>query len=105
MLATGRICDVLDGWLAEITRTKSPLGELLDAGIDKIITILAVAAFFVAHIAPAWALIALVIPHILIVVIMFRWRIRKRAIHPSLAGKLSMVALAEPPYLRLGSYC
>ena len=93
LLATGRICDILDGWLAEITRTKSPLGELLDAGIDKIITILAVVTFFAAHIAPAWALIALVIPHVLIVVIMFGWRIRKRALHPSLAGKLSMVGV------------
>ena len=93
LLATGRICDILDGWLAEITRTKSPLGELLDAGIDKIITILAVATFFAAHIAPAWALIALVIPHVLIVVIAFGWRVRKRAFHPSLAGKLSMVGV------------
>jgi phosphatidylglycerophosphate synthase len=90
LLATGRICDIVDGWLAELTRTKSPLGELLDAGIDKILTILTVATFFAAHIAPAWALIALVAPHILIVAIMLGWRIRKRAFHPSLVGKLSM---------------
>ena len=90
LLATGRVCDVLDGWIAELTRTKSPLGELLDAGIDKTLTILAVVVFFAAHLAPAWALIALVIPHILIVAIMLSWRIRKRAIHPSLVGKLSM---------------
>ena len=93
LLATGRICDILDGWLAELTRTKSPLGELLDAAIDKILTILTVAAFFVAHIAPAWALIALVTPHVLIVVIMLGWRIRKRAFHPSLVGKLSMAGV------------
>jgi cardiolipin synthase (CMP-forming) len=90
LLATGRICDILDGWLAELTRTKSPLGELLDAATDKILTILTVATFFAAHFAPAWALIALVTPHILIVGILLSWRIRKRAFHPSLVGKLSM---------------
>jgi phosphatidylglycerophosphate synthase len=93
LLATGRICDILDGWLAELTRTKSPLGELLDAGIDKVLTILAVATFFAAHIAPTWALLALVIPQVLIVVIMLGWRIRKRAFHPSLVGKLSMAGV------------
>lgn len=91
LMAIGRICDILDGWLAERTRTKSPLGELLDAGIDKVLTILTVVIFFALHIAPTWALIALVTPHVLIVVIMLGWRIRKRAFHPSLVGKLSMV--------------
>ena len=93
LLTTGRICDILDGWLAELTRTKSPLGEFLDAAIDKTLTILTVATFFAVHIAPAWALIALVTPHVLIVVIMLGWRIRKRAFHPSLVGKLSMVGV------------
>ena len=93
LLAAGRICDILDGWLAELTRTKSRLGELLDAGIDKILTILVVATFLGAHIAPAWALIALVTPQILIVVTMLGWRIRKRTLHPSLVGKLSMAGV------------
>jgi cardiolipin synthase (CMP-forming) len=93
LLATGRICDILDGWLAELTRTKSPLGELLDAGIDKILTILTVATFFAVHIAPAWVLVALVTPHVLIVVILLAWRIRKRVLHPSLVGKLSMAGV------------
>jgi phosphatidylglycerophosphate synthase len=93
LLATGRICDILDGWLAELTRTKSPLGEFLDAAIDKVLTILAVATFFVLHIAPAWVLMALVTPHVLIVVILLGWRIRKQAFHPSLVGKLSMAGV------------
>jgi phosphatidylglycerophosphate synthase len=93
LLATGRICDILDGWLAELTLTKSPLGELLDAAIDKILTILTVATFFVAHIAPAWVLVALVTPHVLIVLILLGWRIRRRVFHPSLVGKLSMAGV------------
>jgi phosphatidylglycerophosphate synthase len=93
LLAIGRICDILDGWLAEFTRTKSPLGELLDAAADKTLTILTVAVFFAVHFAPVWALIALVTPHVLIVVILLGWRIRKRAFHPSLVGKLSMAGV------------
>jgi phosphatidylglycerophosphate synthase len=93
LLVTGRLCDILDGWVAELTRTKSPLGELLDAAIDKILTILTVAIFFAAHIAPAWVLIALVTPHILIAIIILGWRIHKVAFHPSLVGKLSMAGV------------
>lgn len=93
LLITGRLCDILDGWVAELTRTKSPLGELLDAAIDKIVTILTVAIFFAAHIAPTWVLIALVTPHILIAIIILRWRIHKVAFHPSLVGKLSMAGV------------
>jgi len=93
LLTIGRLCDILDGWLAEATGTKSPLGEFLDAAVDKILTILTVAAFFAAHIAPTWVLVALVTPHILIALILFGWRIRKVMFHPSLAGKLSMAGV------------
>jgi phosphatidylglycerophosphate synthase len=93
LLTIGRLCDILDGWLAELTGTKSPLGEFLDAAVDKILTILTVAAFFVAHIAPTWVLIALVAPHVLIALILFVWRLRKVMFHPSVAGKLSMAGV------------
>jgi phosphatidylglycerophosphate synthase len=93
LLTIGRLCDILDGWLAELTGTKSPLGEFLDAAVDKILTILTVAAFFIASIAPTWVLIALVTPHILIALILFGWRIRKVIFHPSMAGKLSMAGV------------
>jgi cardiolipin synthase (CMP-forming) len=93
LLVTGRLCDILDGWLAELTGTKSPLGELLDAAIDKIVTILTVVIFIAAHVAPAWVLIALVTPHILIVIIVLGWRNHRAAFHPSLVGKLSMAGV------------
>jgi phosphatidylglycerophosphate synthase len=93
LLAVGRFCDILDGWLAEVTGTKSPLGELLDAAVDKILTILTVAVFFAAHIAPVWVLVALVAPHVLIASIMLAWRLRNVAFHPSVYGKLSMAGV------------
>src|SRR5690349_11384075 len=36
LLAMGRLCDILDGSAAEYTGTKSPLGEAVDASLDKI---------------------------------------------------------------------
>ena len=33
---SGRICDIADGYVAERTKTKSPLGEAVDATVDKI---------------------------------------------------------------------
>jgi cardiolipin synthase (CMP-forming) len=36
-IACGRIADILDGYIAEYTATKSPLGEALDATIDKLV--------------------------------------------------------------------
>ncbi len=37
------ILDVADGWIANKTQTKSPKGKLIDAGIDKVNTLLAAA--------------------------------------------------------------
>jgi phosphatidylglycerophosphate synthase len=91
-LAVGRLLDIVDGFLAESTGTKSPLGELLDASIDKIGTILTIIVFFVAGIAPWWALAALLAPHIIISLMTF-WLLRRgRKLHPSRIGKLSMAA-------------
>jgi phosphatidylglycerophosphate synthase len=92
ILAFGRLCDIADGWLAESTHTKSPLGELLDASIDKIGTVLTIIVYATAHVAPLWLLTALLLPHVIISVITFVQLQRNRKIHPSRIGKLSMAA-------------
>jgi phosphatidylglycerophosphate synthase len=33
---SGRLCDIADGYVAERTKTKSPIGEAVDATVDKI---------------------------------------------------------------------
>ena len=93
LVIIGRSCDLLDGWLAELTATKSPLGELLDAVVDKIGTFLAIAALFVAGIAPVWLLVLLLLPHVIIAVISAIARWNKTALHPSRIGKISMAVL------------
>lgn len=93
LIIVGRLFDLLDGWLAEATRTKSPLGELLDASIDKLGTVLTVVAFYVAALAPWWVLTALLLPHIVIIFISLNARRNGIILHPSKTGKLSMAAV------------
>ena len=38
----GRLLDIADGTVAEATKTKSPLGEKVDAGVDKVLAFYAV---------------------------------------------------------------
>ncbi len=91
-LLLGRLCDVADGWVAHHTGTKSPTGELLDAGCDKIVTILGLIALGMATIAPWWVLAMVAIPQIATSVVSGLALHGKHRLHPSPAGKVSMVA-------------
>lgn len=93
LLVTGRLLDVADGLVADISGTKSRLGELLDASIDKIVTFLTIAVFYYISIIPEWLLALILLPHIFIAVIAFVAYLRKKSLHPSLVGKLGMAAL------------
>lgn len=93
LIVVGRLCDLLDGWLAETTQTKSPLGELLDASIDKLGTIMTIVVFYVAMLAPWWVLSVLLLPHLVIVAISLHARRQGDTLHPSRTGKLSMAAV------------
>lgn len=117
LIAIGRLCDVADGWVAEKTQTKSPLGETLDAGADKLITVLTVVVFYITNVAPPLALILLVGPQLIITIISLWAAKAGRRLHPSLIGKFSMAsgwvamvgylvmaATAEPIYLALLVY-
>lgn len=92
LLTVGRLCDLADGWFADLTNTKSPLGELLDAVVDKIGTVATIVALFIAMIAPWWALAAILLPHILIALVIALKRQKNIRVHPSPIGKLSMAA-------------
>ena len=92
LIIIGRLFDLLDGWLAEATQTKGPLGELLDAVIDKLGTILPVIAFYIAGLAPWWVLTLLLLPHLVIIIISVDAKRSGASLHPSKAGKLSMAA-------------
>lgn len=90
LLAIGRLLDIADGIIAEATSTKSPVGELLDASIDKVGTVLTIIVLLITGIAPWWLLAALLLPQFIIPVISLR-RVRdNQPLHPSRMGKNSM---------------
>jgi phosphatidylglycerophosphate synthase len=89
-LIIGRFLDVVDGWAADLTQTKSPLGELLDAGLDKVGTIMTIVILYSYRVAPWWILLALALPHICITTITFISIHLKKHLHPSTRGKISM---------------
>lgn len=92
-IIVGRLLDLLDGYVAHRTKTKGPVGEIVDASFDKIGTVAAIFTLFVAEIATWPYLLALFIPQVTITVISIYQKLRRRKIHPTLIGKLSMASL------------
>jgi cardiolipin synthase len=90
LVGVGRGFDLLDGWLAEATGTKSPLGEMMDATVDKIIGVAALFIFWIAAIAPGWVLLVLFLPQMVISVIATRAYYQQARLHPARLGKSSM---------------
>lgn len=90
VLALGRICDLLDGWLADKTGTKSPLGEVLDVAFDKISVFVTVVVLLAANLIPLWMVTLLVLPHIGVAAIGLLAYFRRRLLHVSRLGKISM---------------
>lgn len=89
-VAIGRLLDIVDGAVAEATHTKSPLGELVDASIDKIGTLLTIITLFVANIADWWVIVILLLPQVIIPVTIFFKRRKGINVHPTRVGKVSM---------------
>lgn len=89
-VAAGRLCDLADGWLADRTKTKSPLGEMLDSTADKLETVTALAVLVVIQLLPVPAALLVLVPQLALGLLSFtRWH-RGRRLHPSRLGKLSM---------------
>lgn len=93
VLGIGRIFDLLDGWAADRTGTKSPLGEKIDASFDKVSTGAVVLGLMVLGVLPVAVVIILVAPHAVIAVLVLAAFVKGRQFHPSRAGKFSMALL------------
>jgi phosphatidylglycerophosphate synthase len=117
LLAFGRLLDIADGYVADMTGTKSPLGENLDAGFDKLATLFTVILLPFASITPWWNVVALFLPQLLITGFAFNRMISGRKLHPVQSGKLSMAllwlalvglvllkAVNEPPIIAVAVY-
>jgi phosphatidylglycerophosphate synthase len=89
-ITAGRIADILDGLLAHATHTKSPLGEALDAGFDKIQTAAALVVLTREGIIPPPVTAALALGQTAIFGFSAIAKQRGHEIHPGLSGKYAM---------------
>lgn len=90
LLLIGRLLDIADGAAADVTGTKSPLGELVDATADKLGTFLTLTVFFMTDITYWWLVALLLLPQVIIAFLILYKRRGGVHIHPTRAGKLSM---------------
>lgn len=90
LLALGRLLDVADGVVADKTGTKSPLGEIFDAAVDKLETLFTIAVLILVDITNLWVIVALIIPQAIIPMLIFYKKQKGVGIHPTRVGKLSM---------------
>jgi phosphatidylglycerophosphate synthase len=88
-LLTGRLADIADGMVAARTRTKSLIGEAVDATIDKLTMLAAIAVFIVSGVVPALVVALFIVLNAASALLGVVSKIRKRTLHPSWAGKLS----------------
>jgi phosphatidylglycerophosphate synthase len=91
LLGIGRVADILDGYVAEHTKTKSRIGEALDATSDKIMALVTVAVFAVGHIIPLGPLLFVFLHSVTNTVFSATARLRGRELHPSDAGKYATI--------------
>jgi phosphatidylglycerophosphate synthase len=91
-IGIGRFADVLDGIVAERTLTKSPLGEAVDATIDKILLAITVITIFILNLIPTVVLVLITLHGIYNILLYVVAHFKKSQLHPSLIGKLTASA-------------
>lgn len=84
----GRFADILDGMVADYTKTKSPLGEIVDASVDKTLLVLALFVLLDKHLLPLLVGIVMAVHAVYNIVVAYIARTLKINLHPSRAGKL-----------------
>jgi phosphatidylglycerophosphate synthase len=83
----GRLCDLLDGLVAEHTKTKSPFGEFVDASVDKVLIVLALFVLVNLSLIPLLVGTVLFIHACYMIGVASVARIKRISVHPSLSGK------------------
>lgn len=91
-IGIGRIGDMVDGTVAEKTKTKSPTGEAVDAGIDKVLMAAAIPVLVKRDVLPKSAAGLIVAQNIASAAIAVEGKRREIGIHPSEDGKKSVAA-------------
>jgi phosphatidylglycerophosphate synthase len=93
LVGFGRLADLLDGIVAHKTGTKSPIGEAVDAGIDKIELLVAVVVMVALEAAPALLLGAVIVLNVAIAFVSGLSKLKQRHIHPVRTGKMATFVL------------
>lgn len=85
----GRLGDILDGFVAELTKTKSPLGELLDAAADKVVIMLSLIVVYKLQYVPKVVFLGILAQTLYTGLLALSAKRLRIEIHPSLEGKWS----------------
>jgi len=91
MIAVGRVCDVLDGYIPHYSGTKSTVGETVDAGLDKLVMLVAFVIFASTAIVPFAPLVALGAQQLIAAGLGGYARLKGLHMHPSRWGKYSAI--------------
>ncbi len=89
-IISGRIMDQLDGAVAHKTATKSPVGEAVDASVDKLELAIALPVLIWMGMLPLLVGFAIALQNIANVILAFIAKKRKNEMHPSKHGKVGM---------------
>jgi phosphatidylglycerophosphate synthase len=87
----GRCADILDGIVADYTKTKSPLGEAIDAAADKIVVGLALLVLAVDNLLPLAIIVLIAVHGIYNSVLAIVSKLLTVDLHPSAIGKMAAV--------------
>lgn len=89
LVATGRLADAIDGYIADKTKTKSLIGEAIDSTMDKLVAIATLIIIFAYELLPLVVIFVIALHTITNSLIAIIGRLRKARLHPSLLGKLA----------------
>jgi phosphatidylglycerophosphate synthase/diacylglycerol kinase family enzyme len=92
LLIVGRSLDALDGAIADMTGTKSPVGKFVDAGLDKLVIVVAMVGLASVGLLPAWLALSILTLNALTVLAAYKARRRQIVLQPSAIGKIAMMA-------------
>lgn len=90
-VGSGRLLDILDGIVADITKTKSPLGEALDATVDKIVMLGILRTLYKKEVINKETYRSILHQNMANVAITGVARVIDAEIHPSVEGKHTML--------------
>lgn len=93
IIAIGRAFDVLDGYIADLTKTKSPIGEAIDTTIDKLAVLMALIAITLSAVLPNLVIVIMFVISLWISSVALLARHRQVNIHPGKIGKIATASI------------